>query len=698
VESLVLQLRGDAQDDSDISTAHTIDFDGDYFSVTESPTGAANVTADTRHIDAYNGTFIESFTFVVTSNGSTITGTLDKNPSGDLTQRFSDGYSTFSSGGTVSLTAAGGDDAPVKNYIYILQSGKTTLVANTAWPAAEHIKVAEVVVQTEATVQSDGPLANRNWNDHAKGTNAQGHHTHVWERLRWEHSAYLSGSAVTWSGSGTGALDLAITAGKTYQLHIQDVAAFDTSDPASVLVPNHKATPYTATVDIETLVLDSDGDSLAGKYYNLVVWLSVSSGSETERVFINLPGGSYNKQNDATADVAGYDNYAIPSDFRGYAYLVNRITLKHSAAGGGTWTNIAEVDLRGQIPNIVAGSGTAAITTEFADSQFRVFDDGDPTRELAFEVSGVAGSTTRTVTVPNEDTTLHNAQTLDEAYDQGGAGAGRQINVDTGLPLLLEAANSYEVLRAQILNDANPRWSFGITGGAPFINFGGGTDAVDITLYRRAANVLALLAGDSFEVNVINEINGGGAGVTIDGVLLKDGLVAVGDVAFDDGTSDPLIDGAAAADGTENSVARKDHVHPRHHVAPTHSVHQYVFAPDAAPAEDIATGALQGTIHVSGPSAETVKRITGHVETAAGTTVIVTLKYDANDDLDDESWTDIDTMTFGTVKSPARITGGFEQSSVPAQRLITLDVDTVTGTAPTDMTIILEVWRPLQTI
>ena len=34
----------------------------------------------------------------------------------------------------------------------------------------------------------------------------------------------------------------------------------------------------------------------------------------------------------------------------------------------------------------------------------------------------------------------------------------------------------------------------------------------------------------------------------------------------DDATSDPLIDGDAAADGTEESFARKDHVHPKHHV------------------------------------------------------------------------------------------------------------------------------------
>lgn len=63
----------------------------------------------------------------------------------------------------------------------------------------------------------------------------------------------------------------------------------------------------------------------------------------------------------------------------------------------------------------------------------------------------------------------------------------------------------------------------------------------------------------------------GGSGVTADGVLLKDGVVTVGDVAFDDGTSDPLQDADAAADGTENSVARKDHKHPKHHAKYTNT-------------------------------------------------------------------------------------------------------------------------------
>lgn len=377
------------------------------------PFGTPPLTSTQKQLfKTWNGTFLETIDFTVTSNGTTITGSLEQSGTGDLTMVFSDGSSTFdcTPAATVSLTA-GSDTAPQKNFVYILQSDKTQMTVSTSdWPSEEHIKIAEVVLISASTTQTEGALVNRNWNDHTEGTDNQGHFSHTYERLRWEHSAYKSGSAVTWTiTTNAGAIDnidLAITAGKTYQLHLHDVGAFDTTDPDNVHFVNHPTTAYLQTADIEDVLVDSNNVSMSGKYYNLVVWCSVSSGSEPEHVFINLPSGSYNKQGDATADVSGFDNYDIPSDFRGYAYLINRITLRHQAAASGTFTNIQENDLRGQVPNIVAGGGTAAITTEFADNQFKLFDDGDSTKEIAFQASGITTSTTRTLTSPDASGTL----------------------------------------------------------------------------------------------------------------------------------------------------------------------------------------------------------------------------------------------------------------------------------------------------
>ena len=50
---------------------------------------------------------------------------------------------------------------------------------------------------------------------------------------------------------------------------------------------------------------------------------------------------------------------------------------------------------------------TAAVASnEFADNLFRVQDDGDSSKELAFELSGVTTSTLRTITMPDANLTL----------------------------------------------------------------------------------------------------------------------------------------------------------------------------------------------------------------------------------------------------------------------------------------------------
>ena len=49
---------------------------------------------------------------------------------------------------------------------------------------------------------------------------------------------------------------------------------------------------------------------------------------------------------------------------------------------------------------------SAGSVSEFADNVFRVKDNSDASKKLAFECSGISGSTTRTMTVPNTDGTI----------------------------------------------------------------------------------------------------------------------------------------------------------------------------------------------------------------------------------------------------------------------------------------------------
>ena len=56
----------------------------------------------------------------------------------------------------------------------------------------------------------------------------------------------------------------------------------------------------------------------------------------------------------------------------------------------------------------------------FADNVFRIQDDGDPTKQIAFQASGIATATTRTITMPNADISL--------ATDTSGSFANRTLS------------------------------------------------------------------------------------------------------------------------------------------------------------------------------------------------------------------------------------------------------------------------------
>ena len=91
----------------------------------------------------WNGIFLETFSFSITSNETTITGSLlPSNGHPDMTMNFSDGLSVIdtSPAATIVLTA-GTDTNPQSNYIYIPKSTKVLTVSTSGFPTEEHIKV-----------------------------------------------------------------------------------------------------------------------------------------------------------------------------------------------------------------------------------------------------------------------------------------------------------------------------------------------------------------------------------------------------------------------------------------------------------------------------------------------------------------------------------------------------------------------------
>lgn len=384
---------------------------GDTITITEG-TNTLNVdlssSVQSTAIHGWNGSIVETAAVTVTSDGATITCSVQQNGGGDLTVVFSDGFYAWDTtpADTVSLTA-GTDSAPQTNYIYFLQSTKTLTNSTSGFPATEHAPIATVIAQSATSLQTEGAYKVHAWTDHITSTSDQGHIPDLNSWIRSQDATWISGVTQTFSiTTNVGVPDnvlLTTAIGVVRQLHSHSFPAF--SGTPDYYVINDSVTPYTVVTDLNALLTDSTGASLSGKYFSLVLWGVVSEDSGDSKIFINLPSGSYNNAPSLAADPNGFATFDIPQDYIGTGFLIAQWNLRHSVASGGTWTSQSEIDLRGFEPGIFPG-GTVTTPTEFADNLFRIFDDGDPTKEIAFEASSITTATTRTITMADYDLDL----------------------------------------------------------------------------------------------------------------------------------------------------------------------------------------------------------------------------------------------------------------------------------------------------
>lgn len=357
-----------------------------------------------------NGIILETIDPTIASDGATITFSLEKAGGGNLTLWFSDHASTFVAAPATVVITAGTTASPVERFVYIPQSTKT-LTEGAAWPATEHARIATVVVQSATDVQNDGALKLHAWTDHVVADDGRGHLLEAFEWMRSQHATWLTGVAltptITVNGGAEDNINIATTSGTIKQLHTGSaMPAFDTSTGSFVKVVNFFGANFTKITDLNAADEDSAGNAIGNNdRTNIVVWGDRSEASGDCNLFANLPSDFYGSDQAALDDASRFSNFTIPAAYKGTGFLISLLTFKFRTAAGGTWTLIRNEDLRGQFPSITAG-GAAAASTEFADSTFRIQDDGDLSKEVAFEASGLTTGTTRTLTVQDADGTI----------------------------------------------------------------------------------------------------------------------------------------------------------------------------------------------------------------------------------------------------------------------------------------------------
>lgn len=387
-------------------------------------------------ISGWNGSLLETAAVSAASDGATITFSVEQSGGGDLTAVFSDGYYAWDTtpADTVTLTA-GSDTSPQINYVYLLQSTKTLTAATGGWPATEHAPLATVLCQSAASFQTDGAYKFHAWTDHVTQTNNQGHIGDINFWIRQQNATWKSGvgQTLTITPNGGAADNVIFTSasGVVLQLHNQTFPAF--AGTPDIYTVNDSVTPYNVVTDLNALLTDSAGVSMSGRYFSLVIWGVVSEDSGDCKLMVNLPSGSYNNSAAVTTDASKFADFSIPVDFKGTGFLIAQYNLRHQAAASGTWTEIDFIDLRGLFPASTGGSGTAT-SSEFIDNVFRILDDGDNSKEIAFQASGITTATTRTITMADRDVDLNNilpwseetgtsvAMTVNSAYTANNAG------------------------------------------------------------------------------------------------------------------------------------------------------------------------------------------------------------------------------------------------------------------------------------
>jgi hypothetical protein len=356
---------------------------------------------------------------LITSNGTTVTASVQSVGGGDIRYVTTDGYATLdcTPASTVTLSA-GTDTAPITNWIYIDITDGLLKKSTTGFPSSPYVPIDKRLIPSASFVQNYGTYPGNNFSDHVFSTGDNGHLTHINQNFRLRPPTYISGASTTISGSGTANCTVAVASGEILMNHLRTTYSF--ADGSNLLVANDQTTPYQIISNLYNLTTDTTGATLTGRWAAHFIWYGHAQESSGAKLFINKPSGTYLSADEARSDINGYFNSSVPPAFRGCAIGLRRVVARRSATGTIEINYKTSDDWRGKPLSSVAGSGgTTSFSSIFPTSDFRLEDTADASKEIAFSASAIATGQTRTISMPNNDVDLAPASRIATASQSG---------------------------------------------------------------------------------------------------------------------------------------------------------------------------------------------------------------------------------------------------------------------------------------
>ncbi len=318
----------------------------------------------------------------------------------------------------VALTAGADANTPTTNYIYVTAVGTVaTLNASTSLPTGAFTWVGKVVVPDATTWATTGAYGFQRYTE-AFLNDSRGALSHQREKLRALGAVYISGGSQTLNitPGSPDIVHLSVASASIYQLHRQTFPTISTGP----YYYGNGLNQYEEIADLSSALNLQDGTAISNNQrYNLVFWGAVNIDSGECKLFVNLSSSIYASDLAAESDSDNSADYSVPNDMRSVAFMISRVALKYTTAGGGTFTELGVYSLLGTPPGVRSGGSGAVANTEFVDSTFRIYDNLDATKLIAFEASGITTGNTRTITMPDADTTLLNQTEVTDLTDAG---------------------------------------------------------------------------------------------------------------------------------------------------------------------------------------------------------------------------------------------------------------------------------------